>query len=188
MKYSDIGDRLQLAASIGVIIGLILVIYEIRENNRIAENQAAIDMNNLYGQWTTLMADPGIADLIVRSIESPEVLTRTELYQLRGAYHTAIQAFRTNHFLWESGGLRMYAEDTLYNDVELVFSGPVGRRYMLSYVDGSDDPADIIIRKAVSESHPEFYLEILDNMKEDQTNIYPSQFFPLLICADMARH
>jgi len=169
MKYSDINDRLQLGASIGVIIGLLLVIYEIRENNRIAENQAAIDMNNLYGQWTTLMADPGMADLIVRSIESPEVLTRTELYQLRGAYNTAAQAFRTNHFLWGSGGLRMYPEDTFYHDVQLVFSGPVSRRFMLSHIDGSDAPADIIIRKALSESHPELYLELLDSMRPPVT-------------------
>ena len=47
MNFSELGDRLQLIASIGVIIGLVLVIYELRETNRIAENQAAIDMNSL---------------------------------------------------------------------------------------------------------------------------------------------
>jgi hypothetical protein len=36
IKIKAVNDGLQLGAAIGVIIGLGLVVYEIRENNRIA--------------------------------------------------------------------------------------------------------------------------------------------------------
>jgi hypothetical protein len=165
MKYSEKGDRLQLAASIGVIIGLILVIYEIRENNRIAENQAAIDMNILYGEWTTVMTDKDMAELFVKSLENPDALTRVDLLRLHYAYSTAWQAFVTQHFLWQSGGLRMYPESTLYEDTSSTLSGPVARRYVLSGLGQDNSAIAEIMRQAPTDTQPDARLKYLDSLR-----------------------
>ena len=164
MKQSNMNDNLQLAASVGVIIGLILVMYEIRETNTIAENQAAIEMNSLYSEWTKAMMDESMAELWLKSIDSPEELTRIDLIRLRYAYFTAMQAFQTNHFLWESGGLRMYSEDTLYTDTQSAFSSEVGQRFILDILGDDDSASATIMRQAVLDSSPESYLTTLDSL------------------------
>lgn len=169
MRQSNVNDILQLAASIGVIIGLILVMYEIRETNKIAENQAAIDMNGLYNEWTSALMDEGMAELWLKSLETPEDLTRVDLIRLRYAYLTAMQAFETNHFLWESGGLRMYPEDTFYSDVSLAFSSDVSERYVLASRSDDDSETAAIARRAVLDSSPENYLSMLDNLVPPST-------------------
>ncbi len=170
MQESKLNDYLQLAASIGVIIGLILVMYEIRETNKIAENQAAIEMNSLYSEWTKTMMDEDMAELWLKSIDRPEELTRVDLIRLRYTYFTALQAFQTNHFLWESGGLRMYPEDTLYEDTRSAFSSEVSRRFLLDNYSDDDSADAIIMRQAVLDTSPERYLEMLDSMVPQTAN------------------
>ena len=167
MKQSHLNDYLQLAALLGVIVGLVLVIYEIRENNRIAENQAAIEMNGLYNEWAQAMMDEDISALWIRSLESPESLNRQELLRLRGAYFTALQVLRAGHFLWQSGGLRMYREDALAIDTKNIFSSPVGRQFLLNYLEGQNEQFAIIMRDAVLGSSPDTFLEVLDKMQPD---------------------
>ena len=53
MKVSNVNDYLQLGAALGVIVGLGLVVYEIRENNAIAWQQA---MATGWTNWTELSA------------------------------------------------------------------------------------------------------------------------------------
>ncbi len=170
MKQSNMNDNLQLAASVGVIIGLILVMYEIRETNKIAENQAAIEMNSLYSEWTKAMMDESMAELWLKSFDSPEELTRVDLIRLRYTYFTALQAFQTNHFLWESGGLRMYPEDTLYQDTRSAFSGEVAQKFLLVNHSDDDSAAATIMRQAVLDSSPESYLTTLDSMVPPTAN------------------
>jgi hypothetical protein len=164
VNLSEIGDRLQLIASIGVIIGLILVIYEIRETNRIAENQAAIDMGALYNEWTVLMTNEQMARLFVKSLESPDALSRDELLRLHYMYFTASQIFRTGHFLRQTGGLNLYPESTLYEDASAAFSGPVAKRWVAMIQDRPDEISGII-RRAAQDTPPEARLQFLESMR-----------------------
>ena len=45
MKANEINDWLQVAASVGVVIGLVLVALEVRENSRVATEQAITAMS-----------------------------------------------------------------------------------------------------------------------------------------------
>jgi len=169
VKLSEIGDRLQLAASIGVIIGLILVIYEIRETNRIAENQAAIDMGSLYSEWTVLMTDEQMARLFVKSLESPDALSRDELLRLHYMYFTASQTFRTGHFLRQTGGLSLYPESTLHEDASAAFSGPVAKRWVAMIQTGPDEISEIM-RQAAQDTPTEARLQFLDGLRPPAEN------------------
>lgn len=169
MNFSEIADRLQLVASIGVIIGLILVIYEIRETNRIAENQAAIDMGALYSEWTILMTDENMARLFVKSLESPDALSPDELLRLHYMYFTASQTFRTGHFLRQTGGLSLYPESTLYDDASAAFSGPVAKRWVAMIQDGPDE-ISALMRQAAQDTPPEARLQFLESMRPPAEN------------------
>jgi len=165
MNYSKLYSRLQLAASIGVIIGLLLLIYEIRENNRIAENQAAIEMNSLYNEWSALMTGESLAKLYVKALEDPDALSRDELLRLHYAYTTASQVFKTHHFLLQAGGLSMYPESTLYYDYSNALSGPVARRFVLLNEGDSDSDTSEIIRQAIRDTPSDIRLEYIDSLR-----------------------
>lgn len=82
MKISEINDRLQLAATVGVIVSLGLVVYEIRENNAIAYQQA---ISGDWQNWTDLSGaqlQSDIADIFAKSMTNPDDLTVAETVKL----------------------------------------------------------------------------------------------------------
>ena len=82
MRNSGIYDRMQLVATVGVIVGLVLVVYEIRENNAIAYQQA---ISGNWQNWTSLSGaqlQSDVADVIAKSMTNPDDLTVAETLKL----------------------------------------------------------------------------------------------------------
>ena len=82
MKFSEINERLQLAATVGVIVSLGLVVYEIRENNAIAYQQA---ISGNWQNWTSLSGarlQSDVADVIAKAMTNPDDLTVAETVKL----------------------------------------------------------------------------------------------------------
>lgn len=82
MKFSEINDRLQLAATVGVIVSLGLVVYEIRENNAIAYQQA---VSGNWQNWTDLAGaqlQSDVAEILAKSMTNPDDLTVAETVKL----------------------------------------------------------------------------------------------------------
>jgi len=82
MKNSDINDFLQLAATVGVIVSLGLVAYEIRENNAIAYQQA---ISGNWQNWTNLASaqlQSDIADVMAKSMTNPDDMSVAETLKL----------------------------------------------------------------------------------------------------------
>lgn len=82
MKLSNVNDYLQFAASVGVMIGLGLVVYEIRENNAIAYQQA---VSNNWQNWTELGAaeiESNVSEIIAKSMSNPEEVSLAEMVHL----------------------------------------------------------------------------------------------------------
>lgn len=114
MDTSKLNDWLQMAASAGVIVGLLIVAYEIRLSNRIGIEQA-----NAAGleRWDSLQAmsvSPDVASLFVRAYEGDE-LSRAEAFLLNSVLDTFLNAISYDLRLIETGSLDMTAGD--YRDV-----------------------------------------------------------------------
>ena len=80
MKASRFNDFLQIGGILGVIIGLVLVAYEIRETNRVAFEQIAYESTSAFTEWEKMWADPYVAQVLVKVAENEEPLTRQEMY------------------------------------------------------------------------------------------------------------
>jgi len=81
MNSSKLNDWLQIGASVGLMLGLVMVAYEIRISNRLGVEQAAADR---MGKWTTLSEvaiSTNASDLFVRAHEGDK-LTRAETRKL----------------------------------------------------------------------------------------------------------
>jgi len=93
MNFSEINDRLQLAATVGVIVSLGLVVYEIHANNAIAYQQA---ISEDWQNWTDLSGaqlQSDIADIFAKSMTNPDDLTVAEAVKLNFWLNTHMTAW-----------------------------------------------------------------------------------------------
>jgi len=82
MRESKRHDWLQLAGLFGVIAGLVLVAYEVRQANTIAEAEA---IRSLYEGWDNVQI-PGFEseffEIYVKSFEDPQSLSSVEIMKM----------------------------------------------------------------------------------------------------------
>ena len=73
-----------MLASLGVLVGLLLVAYEIRRNNTLAEAQAVVSTQDGWEAISISEYETDISTLRAKSISDPENLTQEEIYKLNG--------------------------------------------------------------------------------------------------------
>ena len=82
MDGKILNDRLQLIASIGVVIGLIMVAVEIRQGSEIARNDTLVAILDSWSAMSIAEFQSDIGVVFEKSIETPENLTTAELHRL----------------------------------------------------------------------------------------------------------
>ena len=132
-RESRISDWVQIAASLGVLIGLLLVAFEIRESNRVAKSESIGAMNQAWTDFYLVGAESEISGILEKSFEDPHSLSTEEMMRLVHWFDSVV-----NLYTWQ---LRAYELDTAeYDpipdfafDAENYFGSPFGRAY-LEYV------------------------------------------------------
>ena len=82
MKFLAINEYLQTLATLGAIVGLLAVAYEIQQSNRVAQSENIADV---WGQWistSTALIESEIAETRAKAMTSPEKLTLAEKIDL----------------------------------------------------------------------------------------------------------
>ena len=74
MQKSELNDWLQVVASIGVLIGLLLVFVEIRQTNEIARAEARVSALTAWEELKRLEIESDISEIYLKSIESGRVV------------------------------------------------------------------------------------------------------------------
>ena len=82
MQNSKLNDWVQIFATIGVLIGLLLVYLEIRQNNELTNAEARVQRLVSWEEFTRFEVETNIRELVVKSVESPEELTDAEILML----------------------------------------------------------------------------------------------------------
>lgn len=170
MNTTKLNDWLQIAAAAGVIVGLVLVAYEIRISNRIGIEQANAAMLDRWDVVLEAGTSPQIADLFVRAHEGDE-LSRAEVFMLNNfldqylntlsyelqlaeneiikvspeAYQGVIQLYGGNQYFrrrWEA--VRYTYDDTIVPIVDSALAAPEQRDIIayLDYIRGATDRLD----------------------------------------------
>lgn len=82
MSSGKLNDRLQILASIGVLIGLLIVAYEMNQTRRIA---TADSSQAFFLAWLEVSAselETNIGEIVMKSYERPDDLTADDIYKL----------------------------------------------------------------------------------------------------------
>lgn len=108
MRLKDLGDLGNIVAATGVIVSLLIVAWEIRNNTAVTRAQASLSMATLANDSFTWIQDPEFADLIARlHADSSAPLSESDRVQYEFYVLGVFNA-------WEQGYL--FHEDGLMSD------------------------------------------------------------------------
>jgi hypothetical protein len=152
------GDRLNrwlsLLANIGVLAGLLLVAYEIRQSAGIATAQARLEYS---AGWRTLdgsRQDGAFAAVLAKSIESPESLTLTERIQLDGFYIGILDQAYSAYVAWAGGVRPNHYASAIAAAVELNMGSPYAKAWWRANRASWDDEEFMIAVDRAIEAEP----------------------------------
>ena len=127
MRKSRWIDGLQFVASVGVLAGLSLVAYEIRQNNHLAEADAVRAMLVGWQQIAISEYETDIANIYNKSIEDPENLTPAEIGKMSAWLTVVMNQYMLTFSMYERnlgynyGGVVNSPEDELLVNFEYYF-------------------------------------------------------------------
>jgi len=105
MKSKQLNDWLQVMASIGVVIGLMFVALELRENSRVATEQGISAMSGAYSNFLSRLDDPSARDIFVRAMEEDSEFSLEESMHLTSLYLELLNGAEADFVIGESRGL-----------------------------------------------------------------------------------
>jgi len=126
---TKLNEWLQIATAVGVIVGLVLVAYELRLSNRMAWEQASADALERYDKVSELTLQPGVAELFLRAHEGGEI-SREEAVKLNAYIDVALSTILHDHRLYVTGSLVLEQgwEPTYNRVIQFYFGSQYARR------------------------------------------------------------
>ena len=125
-------DRLNrwitLGANIGILIGLILVGYEIKQNSNLVRAQIIVTAFSDQEALAVAQMGENYASVLERSIREPDSVTLADVAVLESALEVQLLELRRNGLMEEEGVFfgRWHQEMKRFS---LPFTTPIGRKY-----------------------------------------------------------
>ena len=103
MGLSKVASWLSIAANVGLLVGMGLVVYEINQNTKLARMALVNEGNVASNQfWANLMGDSP-ADVIAMAAECPEMLTYSDFMSMDAYLGTGLSLLHRNYELAREG-------------------------------------------------------------------------------------
>ena len=151
MKLAQMNDYLQTLATLGALVGLIVVGYEIRQSNVLANQQMA---SASWTNWTASVwshIDSDISATIAKSITQPEELTLREKIDLDQYFTAFVYAYAhdTNTFWYTDREFLNSLLEELTGEAPRVLGGAYGRAWLEENRGWMDDDLYQAIRQGL---------------------------------------
>ncbi len=138
MDFEKLNKWLQVSANVGIVLGLILVGFQLKQNSELARIQLLYEESNRALELETEVVGEQAAEVWAKSIESPEDLTLAEVRIMEALLWSFMEQLRGTYRLAELGLLsdedwRRRAE----GEVTFYLSDPYSRAWWRNYSDGN---------------------------------------------------
>ncbi len=114
MQMSKLNEWLQIMASAGVIIGLLLVAYEVHQSNLYAQAEATRSNNTGWEEISLSEFETDIAEIFTKSITDSDSLTMAEIFRLSGYYTLIMNQYQRASSMADFGLSMDATEDLSY--------------------------------------------------------------------------
>ncbi len=104
MTLEDLGNLGEFVAAVAVVVSLIYLALQIRQNTRSVRDSAYQGVANSVGELTKLFGtNPQIIAVFRKGSRSPDDLSEDEWFQFSNLVHTIMNNFQTFHRMRERG-------------------------------------------------------------------------------------
>lgn len=129
MKAKQVNDWLQVMASVGVVIGLMFVALELRENSKLAREQGISAMSGAYSNFLSRLDDPEARDILIRAMEDSGEISLDESFHLTSLYLELLNGAEADFIIGESRGLMSDITATTGGSAAVWLSNRHGRAF-----------------------------------------------------------
>jgi len=175
MKHIDYKGWLQVSANIAILAGVVLVIFQLRQNANLLEFQILKQDTDSYISGELMMIGENYANTWQKMIEEPENLNLAELRAIEShLWAHDIYRWRNLYDLYKRGLLDEDAWKRLVgDDLEYELAHPYGRAWWKSVKDSTDLPPELVefIDDGLAKSSHNFPLTTFDRILENTKKI-----------------
>ena len=167
MKIDRITTWLTLGANIGVVVGLAILVLELRQNADLSRASLETEKNSLLTQIELSLATPENAAVWVKSIRHPEEMTDAEIRMME-AYLVSIMLQWDQVFVMETSGLagRERLERHVSNTAPYYFGSAFAKNWWRFQAPGWEGtPMSEIADPIIASLDENFLKNNLDNMR-----------------------
>ncbi len=167
MNVDRVNRWLTLGANIGVVLGLIILIIEVRQNASLTRVALETAKNDQLANIELSIASPAVAAAWTKSIRAPETMTDADVRMVE-SHLVAIMLQWDNLFQMEAGGLasRARTQSHIQNSAQYYFGSAYAKNWWRLQKDGWNDTPMIEVAGPVIEAvDPNFLLNYLDSSR-----------------------
>ncbi len=130
-KLSEIANLAEVIAAIAIVISLIFVGVQLRDNTKATKSSSAIAASSETAQWYAQLAfdGGGSASLFRDFITDPELLKPDELYRAILMLHSLMWVHQNNYYLVKEGTLDPRIQDSISQSIIIVKDSPGWEKY-----------------------------------------------------------
>ena len=169
MDSDRLNRWLQLITSVGLLVGIGLVIVQIQQASNLARAQLRSDIELADQQQELAMLGENPAEAWAKSILAPHSLSPAEVKIMDSWLYSHLSFWRRLEILEQEGILESgYTETSLRSGVQVYFSNPFAKRWWEIERDSDYDGADFrrSVDAAVSELSDNFGRRLLESVEQ----------------------
>ena len=157
MQKIETGQLIATFANVGVIVGLVFLILEIQQANRIAIATSEIEVRSLYSELNeALYAVPEINELLVKAQDGNVELSDQEKVRAEGLVLRLANAWRSIEVAYENDLVPTETFSTIEDDVRSILTvypalAPTFRQMIEDYPGQRESDVFLIIEKVLAE-------------------------------------
>jgi len=156
MKSEKINSWLSLGANIGVVIGLILVAYQINQDADLTRIQLFSDATTARNEFNQALMGDNPLEVVAKSIESPNELTLAELQIMDAYLISALNEIRRLELLRRTG---LDVENSVEGIHEYYFGNNFARAWFEGYGGEKNFPA---MTERIRNTDTKFVVDLFD--------------------------
>ena len=160
MNAEKVNSWLSLGANIGVVIGLLLVAFQINQDARLTRAQLFSDHTDSRRDWNQTMMGSDPMEVVAKSIEKPEQLTLAELQMMDMYLIAAVNELRRLEVLRQAGldvGVNVEGLENFY------FGSNLAKAWYSQYGNSRELPT---VRDRVESVSPNWIVDFFDRVRE----------------------
>lgn len=175
LDVDDWNKWLTLGANIGVVIGLIVLIVELRQNSNLMRASMEIDRASSQAHLELAVSNSRMAELLMKSVYTPEELTVEDVRILDGPLVTVMMQWDHLMIMREAGLVsRKRIERHIQNTAPFYFGSRFGKRWWNAQATGWEgtemyDIADPIVQKLDEDFMARYYNGLLMPTENEPT-------------------